>query len=526
VIDATSANAIANHHRMPIRRRTVGVSHHDRSTLVNFAPFDERFQRANRTIKSQSSLAVSDVREIRRPQNCARGSSHAAKFATSAAPRDDRRGADQESLQEVVEQMKRRLSLFLLTVILAGLAVFAAASTRSQAATGPLTIVGPWAGRDAQSFQAVLSDFTAKNPGITVTYKSAIGDVADALKSPLASTPDLAVLSLPDDLAAMSTMAKSGILKPMDFVVPAMQSHYAFSWKLLGSVDNKLFALPFKATNESAIWFDRNALTRAGVAAPRSWTGLLNAFGALRAQGIAPIAISGRNAIALPDLFESLYLMAYGNNRYDRLAAGTLPWTDASVRGTLRLLSQLTRSMAGGPSSLNAGYGAAVSAVFGSPLRAAMVPGGSTALPVLYAAKAARPLSEFDAFAFPRMNPSAPPRVIGTADAVVLTKDSDSARALLAYLSSPEAATVWAKRGGFFLSPNRGVDPSSYGAPAVRSLATSLAAANVFRLAIADTVSKAFRHELNSQLIDYVQHPDKLDLIVGRINTAAHPRTG
>jgi alpha-glucoside transport system substrate-binding protein len=422
--------------------------------------------------------------------------------------------------------MKRRLSVFLATVIVAGLAIIAATSTRSQAATGPLTIVGPWTGTDAQSFQAVLSAFTAKNPGITVTYQSATGDVADTLKNPFASTPDLAVLSLPRDLAAMSTLAKSGALKPMDFLVPAMRSHYAFSWKLLGSVDNKLFGLPFKATNESAIWFDRNALSRAGVPAPRSWTGLLKAFGALRAHGIAPIAISGGSAVVLPGLFESLYLMAYGNTRYDRLAAGTLPWTDPSVRGTLRLLSQLTRSMAGGPSSLNAGYSAAVAAVFGSPLRAAMVPGGSTALPVLYTAKAARPLSEFDAFAFPRMNPAAPPRVIGTADAVVLTKDSDSARALLAYLSSPEAAAVWAKRGGFFLSPNRGIDPSAYGVPAVRSLATSLAAANVFRLGIADTVSGTFRQQLNSLLVDYVQHPDKLNLIVGRINTAAHPKAG
>jgi hypothetical protein len=218
--------------------------------------------------------------------------------------------------------------------------------------------------------------------------------------------------------------------------------------------------------------------------------------------------------------------MAFGNHRYDRLAAGTLPWTDPTVRRTLRLLSQLTNSMAGGMASLNAGYAAAVDAVFGSPLRAAMVPGGSTALPLLYAAKAVRPLSEFDALSFPRMNPAAPPRVIGTADVVTLTKDSDSARTLLAYLSSPEAATVWAKRGGFFLSPNRGVDPTAYGTPAIRSLATSLAGANVFRLGVVDTVSKTFRQQLNSLLIAYIRQPEKADLILGRINTAAHPKAG
>ena len=40
-------------------------------------------------------------------------------------------------------------------------------------------------------------------------------------------------------------------------------------------------------------------------------------------------------------------------------------------------------------------------------------------------------------------------------------KDSPAARALVTYLATPEAATIWAKRGGFS-SPNKNVPPSAY----------------------------------------------------------------
>ena len=40
-------------------------------------------------------------------------------------------------------------------------------------------------------------------------------------------------------------------------------------------------------------------------------------------------------------------------------------------------------------------------------------------------------------------------------------KDTPAARALVTYLATPEAATIWAKQGGFS-SPNKGVPASAY----------------------------------------------------------------
>ena len=43
-------------------------------------------------------------------------------------------------------------------------------------------------------------------------------------------------------------------------------------------------------------------------------------------------------------------------------------------------------------------------------------------------------------------------------------KDSPAAQALVKYLATPEAAEIWAKRGGFS-SPNKNVDPNVYPDP-------------------------------------------------------------
>jgi alpha-glucoside transport system substrate-binding protein len=416
----------------------------------------------------------------------------------------------------------RRLTIFAAVALAAVLAALAAATTRANGATGELTIVGPWKGADAESFRAVLNRFTELNSGVTVKYTTADGDVASALAKSAGTdaAPDLAVLSLPGDTAAMKELARNGKLESLNFVVPAVRANYAYSWKALGTVDKDLIGLVFKATNRSGIWYDARAFRAAGLTAPSSWSQLRTITAALRKHGLAPFSVSGADAVALPDLFANAYLMIAGNKQYDMLMNGQIPWTSSTVRGALRVMRTMTTGMAGGTSTLNGGYAAAVQRVFGSPMKAVMVPGGSAALPVLYSAKAVRPLSQFGVFGFPRINGDAP-RVIGDADAVVMAKDSESARSLVEFLASSEAATIWAKRGGFYLSPNRKVDPAAYASPVIRSLASSLASATTFRPGLADTQSAGFKQKLNSMLAQYLRTPNKVTELTSQLDKAA-----
>ena len=65
---------------------------------------------------------------------------------------------------------------------------------------------------------------------------------------------------------------------------------------------------------------------------------------------------------------------------------------------------------------------------------------------------------------------------MGGGDIVVMFKDTPAARALITYLATPEAATIWASRGGFS-SPNKNVQGERVQDPINRATAIALARA-------------------------------------------------
>lgn len=415
--------------------------------------------------------------------------------------------------------MRYRLIRLAALASLAVLAVISAGASTAGAASGQLSIIGPWQDAEAASFQAVLQDFTQRNPGVTVTYRPAAGDVAAALP---ASGADLAVLPLPADREAMAALSRNGTLKPLGFAAPAVAANYAYSWKLLGSVDGKLTGLFFKATDRSAFWYDLAAFKNLGLEAPTTWAGLRRVVTKIRQAGLAPFAVSGSDAVALPNLFQNVYLTFQGNRAYDALSSGALSWHDPSVYGSLGVLDRMFRTnLAGGTGSFSKPYLQAVKDVFGSPMKAYMVPGGSAVLPVLASSNAVRPLSQFGVFPFPQLTASSAPKAIGDADAVVLAKDSPQARALVEYLATPQAAEIWAGRGGDFLSPNENVPASAYSVPQLATLAHAVASANTFRFPLADLKPAPFRLTLDRQLERYLTTPSVAGDVVAHIAIAA-----
>jgi alpha-glucoside transport system substrate-binding protein len=415
--------------------------------------------------------------------------------------------------------MKSRLTWLVTMSLVAALAVVAMGASTAAADTSQLTIAGSWKGQDATSFRAVLQGFTATHPGTTVTYKPMAGDVAASLPT---SGADLAVLSLPKDRAAMQTLYRAGTIKSLDFAVPTMKKNYAWSWKQLGSTDGVLSGLFFKASDLSAFWYDTSAFKNLGLTPPTTWAQLRQDAAKIRGAGLAPYALSGNSAFALPNVFQNIYLTFQGNQRYDSLASGATSWHDASVKGSLEVMRRmLAGNIAGGTDSLSGSYATAVKKVLGSPMKAYMVPGGSAVLPLVASMNTLRPLSHFGVFPFPKLTKTSAPKVIGDADAVVMAKDSPLARSLVEYLATPGAAQIWAKRGGDFLSPNQNVPATAYSVPQMATLARAVSTANAFRFPLADMKTPAFRTTLNQQLTRYMRSPASIGDDVARIAIAA-----
>lgn len=417
-------------------------------------------------------------------------------------------------------------------LLVSAVAIFAAsvaALTVSPArgASATLNVLGPWSGSDAQSFEAVLKGFEQQNPGVTVNYQPAVGAVSARLAAD-ASTgqqPDVAVLSLPDEQAAMKTLVTKNVLQPIDFVEPAVDSNYAFTWKQLGAVDGHLYGLFFKATDNSAYWYDASFFKSLGLTAPTTWAGLQHLSQRIHDYGKKPFAV---DMSMLANLFENVYLNQQGDVRYDQLAQGKLKWTDPSVQAALTTMRRVLANPAsidGGLPAVGGTYASSVLRVFGSPVTAAMVAGGSEALPVVASAPNARPLAQFGVFAFPTMGKPSAPRVIGSADAAVMVNDSAPSRALMRYLATPQAATIWVERGGF-ISPNRKVSLRAYPNAVTRPLAAAVEGTTMFRFDLPQLRSPGFNTAMANLLEQYVGSAGRLTYVVGRLQTLAPAPTG
>ena len=361
-------------------------------------------------------------------------------------------------------------------------------SQELQRVGGTMEVAAIWSGEEQASFKQVLDAFTAKT-GTQVTFTSTGDNMATVIRTRIEgnSPPDVAVIAQP---GLLRDLANQNALKPIDDVVgTALSQNFAPHWKDLGTVSGRLYGLFFKGANKSLVWYNTTAFRNAGVQPPRTFDELLTLARTIKDSGVTPFSLGGGAGWVLTDLFENIYIRQAGPEKYDQLSRHQIPWTDQSVKDALRTMGRLLQdrtNFAGVVSQTQ--FVQSVDNVLRNPPAAAMViegdfvPGSAT--------QKATPVTDFNSFAFPSINNSAP-SVVGAGDAAVMLKDTPQAKELLKFLASAEAGEIWAKLGGFS-SPNRRVNASVYPDEVTRNNATALAQANIFKFDMSDLAPADF----------------------------------
>jgi alpha-glucoside transport system substrate-binding protein len=350
-----------------------------------------------------------------------------------------------------------------------------------------------WSGVEQRNFERVLRAFTHRT-GVTVRYSSAGYSVPVFLRARLAAhrLPDVAFLPQP---GLLRTYAAEHLLVPLNRIAgAAVASNYNARWRRLGSVGTTPYGVWFKAADKSLIWYNEDVFERAGVVPPTGIDALLLLEQRLARLGMPAFAVGGADGWTLADWFSNLYLRLAGPARYDLLAAHRIAWTDPSVTATLRLLARVLRpgAIAGGArGALRTSYAQSVQEIFAPRPAAAMVFEGDFVAGIISGQTRARLGVDADAFGFPAAGRPAPTVVAG-GDAAVLMRRSAAGEALIRFLASPQAAAIWAARGGF-VSPNTNLGPSAYPDGISRSIARSLLeAGGNFRFSLSDLTPAGF----------------------------------
>ncbi|WP_260640356.1 ABC transporter substrate-binding protein [Streptomyces angustmyceticus] len=372
------------------------------------------------------------------------------------------------------------------------------AGGKKQQLTGQtVTVAGVWTGVEQQNFKKVLDAFSEKT-GAKVTFASTGDNVSTVIGSQVegGNAPDVVMVP---QVGVLQQFAEKGWLVPLSAEVGAeADKNFAKVWKDYGTVGKKYYGLYFKASHKSTVWYSPEAFGQAGVAPAKTYQELLKSGRTLSDSGVPAFSVAGEAGWPLTDWFENVYLSQAGQEKYDRLAAHKIPWTDPSVVKALTSLGKLfgDKSLVagGGSGALRTDFPESVQQVFGPEPKAAMVYEGDfvSALVTDELHKEVGKDAKF--FPFPAVDGGKPPVVSGGDAAVVLRagKNRKAAMELVKYLATPEASGVWAKAGGY-LSPNKKVPANAYHDAVTRKAAASLTGAgNSVRFDMSDQAPAAF----------------------------------
>lgn len=382
-----------------------------------------------------------------------------------------------------------------------------------------IEVAGAWSGVEEANFQAVLNVFTERT-NASVRYTAGGDDLSTLLTSRLAGgqPPDVALIPQPGVIARF--VAQGKLTELAGTTAAAVRANYSGAWQRLGTFDGRLYGVPFKAANKSVIWYRPDAFADAGVTPPTTWEEFLAVSGTLADAGYTPMAVPGADGWTLTDWFENVYLRIGGPDNYTKLARHEIPWTDPTVVRSLQLLRDYWRTpytiQGGGPGAVQLKFTQSIADVFGAAPRSAQLFEGDFVAAEINKLEQVKVGVGASFYRWPSINGS-PPAVVTAGDQAVAFKATPGALALIAFLASPEAATIMARRGGF-LSPNQNLDPASYPDATTRSLADALARADVLQFDLSDQTPTAFGGSSSADmwvlLQDFLRNPavDPADL--------------
>lgn len=398
---------------------------------------------------------------------------------------------------------------------------------------GSVTVMALWSGSEEAAFRQVLDQFERRT-GITVRYtggREIPTAVAQAVNK--GDPPDVAVLS---DPATVRSYVQRGKLKPLDTVLDTRRlgEQYPTSWLEVMRVGTGLpHAVVVKANVKSLVWYNPQTFRAHGYTPPRTWAQLEALTRAAASDGIPAwcLGLESTSTSGWPgtDWIEDILLHESGPETYRRWIDGELSWTSPQVRSAWqrwgRLITGAGAVNGGRSSALVTHYGNAGAPMFDTTPgclmdhQASFIASRYTAL-TRADGRPVQPGTDFDVFAFPRIDDRYAGALEVGADLAGTFTDTPQARALLAFLASPQAQRIWPELpGSGVLSVNTAVPLSVYPDPIATRLARMVTGRSASGATVpptlvfdaSDLMPAQLTAAFHQAVLAYVAAPERLD---------------
>lgn len=407
----------------------------------------------------------------------------------------------------------------------------AAARTAALAAAGgekiggSVNIMGVLGGEELDDFEAVLTPFEDAT-GIDVKYEGT-RDFGAVLQTRLdgGNPPELAATPA---LGLISQLAREDAVVDLRTIIDdeTLTANYDQGLLDTATADGVLYGLFTTVNLNGLIWY--NPAVYDGPTDPARWSDLQDWVASKAADGITPwcVALESGAGSGWPaaDFIDEIVLREAGPEFHAQWRDGEVPWDSPEIKHAFETYGTMVQSgnVYGDVNSiLSTNFANGADPEFGAEPQClihqqatfmAGIIGGN--FPDL------TPGQDFDFFPVPDFSEEfAGTRAVG-GEVISMFVETPQSTALVKYLTSTEAGTLIAATGRW-LSPNRGVGPSSYtdsflgrASEILGESAGSYTLANSFMpQALVDAFYRA--------CLEYVQNPSDLDAILREVETVS-----
>jgi alpha-glucoside transport system substrate-binding protein len=398
---------------------------------------------------------------------------------------------------------------------------------------GTVKVLQVWGGSELDSFNAVLKPFEDQT-GVQVQYEST-RDINSVLTTQLAAgnPPEIAGLPGPGQMAQY---AKAGQLKSLDNVLDTsqMQSQYSSDWLNLGKVNAQgqigsgpTVGIFMRVSLKGLVWYDPKNFTAKNYKPATDWSGLTSLSQQIQSSGTTPwcIGLESGAASGWPgsDWVKEIVLSQAGSSVYDKWVNGTQKWSSPEIKQAFQtwgnqIMGTNAINVFGGRQFMVAtNFQDAAQPMFQSPPKcymhnqASFMTGFFPGYPT-----APKPVTDFNFFPLPPVNSSNKGNEVVAGDMFGMFKDTPQARALMKYLTTPQAQAIWVKRGGA-ISPNKDVSTNDYPDPISKALAQDILAAKP-KFDAGDMMPNSMQTAYWKAVLDYVNNQSQLDSILAQLD--------
>jgi alpha-glucoside transport system substrate-binding protein len=398
--------------------------------------------------------------------------------------------------------------------------------TGSTASKGSVHVLAVWAAGEQDSFLATLKPFE-DSTGIKVLYEST-RDVDSVLATRIAAGNPPEISSLPSP-ATLNKYAAQGKLIQLDngiLDMNTMNAQYSPGWIKLGTINNKLYEIFAWASVKGLIWYDPKNFAAKGYTVPTTWADLMTLSAKIKSDGTTPwcIAVASGASSGWPgsDWVKEIVLSQSGPAVYDSWWQGKTKWTDPAIKLAWQtwgsILGPNDSNVNGGSKTiLSQPFGNGGDGMFKTPPKCYMHNQASFITANFVSQDKVTPGTDFNFFPLPDVDPQFAGAHVGAGDAFSMLKDTPQARALIKYLTTPEAQAIWVKRGGK-LSPNKTFDPANYPDDITRSVATVMTTAKIFDFDAGDLMPTVMFNAYWAAVLKFVANQNNLDAILQNLD--------